>query len=152
MTKETTSIWHAFAELSAHDLHALLKLRQDVFIVEQECAYPDIDGLDPVALHLLVFEAGAGDLVGALRLFAGSESESARIGRVVIAPAYRGSGLGRTLMESGLAKARALSPGGTVEVSAQAHLDRFYASLGFKKVSETYLEDGIPHIDMRLTA
>ena len=140
--------WAKLQDLGAIDVHDLLKLRQDVFLLEQSSLYQDIDGLDPDALHLLVRTRSAGNLVGIIRLFAEPEADRARIGRVVIAPGERGSGLGRKLMQSGLEKAAELAPGCPVDLSAQAHLERFYQSLGFETVSDRYVKDGIDHIDM----
>ncbi len=119
-------------------------------MVEQECAFGEIDGKDPVALHYFLLSPSA-QIAGALRLFAGSGADRpSRIGRVVIAPRYRGLKLGRRLMRDGIAKARALAPEAPIHLSAQAHLERFYGELGFSTVSEVYLEDDIPHIDMVL--
>ncbi len=143
--------WLRFDEMDGATVHGLLKLRQDVFVVEQMCVYADIDGKDPQALHYLVRETGTGDLAGAVRLFiADEERGSARIGRVVTAPGFRGNGQGRQLMLAALSKAQELAPGTGIELSAQAYLVKFYAGFGFKPVSAEYLEDGIPHVDMAL--
>lgn len=144
--------WWRFNELTGRQVHDLLKLRQDIFVVEQNCAFPEIDGQDPVTLHYLVEDA-AGRIVGALRAFVPGERESAseaRIGRVVIDAGHRGGGNGRKLMRSGIEGLRHLAPGHPIQLSAQAHLESFYASLGFERCSEDYLEDGIPHLDMVL--
>ncbi|WP_299817351.1 GNAT family N-acetyltransferase [uncultured Roseibium sp.] len=143
-----TATWAAFEELSPGDVHDLLQLRQAIFVLEQASLYADIDGKDPLAWHFLIRNRETGDLAGAIRLFTGLENGDARIGRVVIAREYRGSGLGRTMMLAGIDRAEALAPGCRIHVTAQAHLEKFYNSLGFRTVSETYLEDGIPHIDM----
>ncbi|MEO9530676.1 GNAT family N-acetyltransferase [Roseibium sp.] len=140
--------WAAFDELERLDLHDLLKLRQDVFIVEQASLYADIDGKDPEALHCLVRSGQTGAFFGAIRLFVDPERTSARIGRVVIAQEARGCGLGRSMMQAGILKAEELAPDCEIHVTAQAHLEKFYGSLGFRRASETYLQDGIPHIDM----
>jgi ElaA protein len=143
-----TFLWRSFEALKPAELHAVLKLRCEVFIVEQACAYADIDGKDPLARHLLAY-VGA-ELIGCLRVFApDGAGAAARIGRVVIAPPARGTGLGRRLMRRALAEIDARFGPVPVELSAQAHLEAFYASLGFERVSETYLEDDIPHCDMR---
>lgn len=139
--------WFAFSDLSVADLYAVLKLRQDIFILEQQSLYADIDGKDDRALHCLVHGSG-GVLLGAIRLFVDAAGKRARIGRVVIAEQARGTGLGRRLMQEGIDRAEALAPGCGIDVSAQAHLEAFYSSLGFRAVSKTYIEDGIPHVDM----
>lgn len=136
-----------FDELTPHELHDVLRLRQDVFVVEQDCVFGEIDGRDPLALHLL----GHSDdrLVAYARVFApGVVGEEASIGRVVTDRSVRGSGLGRPLMREALRVAATLSPAGDVRVAAQAHLEDFYGSLGFVRVGTTYLEDGIEHVDM----
>jgi ElaA protein len=143
-----TFLWRSFEALKPAELHAVLKLRCEVFIVEQACAYADIDGKDPLARHLLAYVGP--ELIGCLRVFApDGAGAAARIGRVVIAPPARGTGLGRRLMRRALAEIDARFGPVPVELSAQAHLEAFYASLGFERVSETYLEDDIPHCDMR---
>ncbi|WP_289034281.1 GNAT family N-acetyltransferase [uncultured Roseibium sp.] len=149
--------WLAFDDLSGRDVHDLLKLRQDVFVVEQDCAFPEIDGQDPDALHYVLRNPATGDLAGALRVFlADTDSargnQASRIGRVVIAPSHRGLGLGRSLMQVALDKCRSAVPCAPVNLSAQAHLEEFYASFGFARISENYLEDGIWHLDMRCAA
>lgn len=146
---EVSGNWRSFEHLSGREVHDLLKLRQDIFVVEQECAYPDIDGLDLEAQHYFLTETVTDRLVGALRLFeAGGVGEAARIGRVVIDPNYRGHKLGYQLMRAGIERARGLRPRCQILVSAQAHLHDFYTDLGFVAASEIYLEDGIPHLDM----
>ena len=140
--------WRDFDDLRPAELHALLKLRCDVFVVEQNCAYPDIDGKDPLARHLLCYDGA--DLIGCLRIFApGVAGHAARIGRVVVAPPARGTGLGRRLMQAALDEIEVRHGKVPVALSAQLYLEAFYASLGFVRVSETYLEDDIPHCDMR---
>lgn len=145
-----TGKWSGFDALSGREVHDLLKLRQDVFVVEQECAFGEIDGKDPVALHYFLLSPST-QIAGALRLFVGSGADRpSRIGRVVIAPRYRGLKLGQRLMRDGIEKARALAPEAPIQLSAQAHLERFYGAFGFTTVSEVYLEDDIPHVDMVL--
>jgi ElaA protein len=150
LSGDLSGTWSAFDALSAKDLHDLLKLRQDVFILEQECLFPEIDGKDPETEHYLLRDTKTGALAGAIRLFAASGAEI-RIGRVVVAQSHRGMGLGRDLMLAGLEKARRIAPEAEIHLSAQAHLEKFYQSLGFRTVSEVYLEDDIPHIDMIAT-
>jgi len=137
----------AFEQLTTHELFSILKLRQAIFVVEQECAYPDIDDIDKQALHF----SGYIDeqLAAYVRLIKpGISYDYASIGRVVVAPQYRGSGLGRTLMLAAIKKLEQEYPGEKQKIGAQQHLEPFYKSLGFTTVSEVYLEDGIPHIEM----
>ncbi|WP_269580931.1 GNAT family N-acetyltransferase [Roseibium sp. Sym1] len=143
-----TAQWAAFDQLSLQQLYGLLKLRQDVFILEQASFYADIDGKDPQALHYLIQDPATQAVTGAIRIFVEPEVSTARIGRVVIAPEARGSGLGRAMMQAGIDKAREMAPGCRIHVRAQAYLEDFYCSLGFETVSEAFVEDGIPHIDM----
>lgn len=158
MTREVTpdtllSRWFRFEELGVFRLHDLLKLRVEVFVVEQACAFAEIDGLDPKAEHLLI-ETEDGQIAGCLRYFAPQALGEAdvRLGRIVVAPAFRGLRLGDRLIREGLARAGEMSPEADVVLSAQAHLERFYASHGFCPYGETYLEDGIPHVHMRRDA
>ncbi|MGF1738572.1 GNAT family N-acetyltransferase [Photobacterium satsumensis] len=141
-----------FDQLTTHQLYDLLKLRSDVFVVEQTCAYPDLDDHDRKAgtYHLLGYQEET--LVAYLRLLpAGTTYEGVSIGRVVTAPAVRGQGFGNPLLEQGLAMAEQFWPGKTIEIGAQSHLLHYYQRFGFETFSEEYLEDGIPHIDMRIT-
>ena len=143
--------WSAFDELTAREVHDLLRLRMDVFVVEQACAFAEIDGKDPDALHLRRFDGG--DLAGCLRLFTPSAPDwRARIGRIATAPAHRGSGLGHALMAEVLRLCAERFPGAAIDLSAQAHLEVFYRRHGFLPVSDIYLEDDIPHLDMRRQA
>ncbi|GHB31621.1 acetyltransferase [Pseudovibrio japonicus] len=139
-----------FNEFGVEQLYALLKLRCDVFIVEQECAYPDIDGLDLGAKHLLM-QNNAGDIIGALRvLHADVDGDVFKIGRVVVSKEARGQGIAGKLMEAALSYCAATNSEFRVELQAQAYLQDFYLRLGFFAISEIYPEDGIPHVDMRL--
>lgn len=136
-------------ELTTAELHDILALRNRVFVVEQRCAYQDIDGLDLAGgTRHLVGHAGA-DLLAYARLLAPEGPDGpARIGRVIVTGEARGQQLGRQLMERALVSCEARWPGRAVAVSAQAHLERFYRGLGFAPVSEVYDDDGIPHVDM----
>lgn len=139
--------WARFDGLSLDDLYDALALRCRVFILEQG-AYQDPDGLDRTAWHLLGRDE-AGGLQAYLRVVdPGVKYEEPSIGRVIAAPAVRGSGAGRVLMNEGIARCEQVWPGRLIRISAQAHLQRFYGSLGFRPVGETYLEDHIPHIEM----
>lgn len=136
-------------ELSSRELYRLLRLRSEVFVLEQRCVYLDPDGLDDQVWHLQGLSAD-GALHAYARLLPPSLGEgAARIGRVITAPAARGGGVGRLLMQQALAECTRLWPGVAIELGAQAHLKDFYGSFGFTPVSDIYDEDGIPHIDMR---
>jgi len=140
--------WRRFDALSAGELYDWLALRAAVFVVEQDCVYLDLDGLDHRAWHLMGRDA-AGVLQAGLRLLdPGIKYAEPSIGRVITAPGWRGLGGGRVLMRQGLAQCNQLWPDQAVRISAQAHLQRFYASLGFDPVGDPYLEDGIPHVEM----
>ena len=138
-----------FTELTAADLYAMLVLRSRVFVVEQTCPYLDLDGLDVAAHHLFGWrDTTRSDLVCGVRILApGVSYDEASIGRVVTAPEHRGGGLGRVLMERAIVQCEALHPG-AIRIGAQRYLERFYASLGFRTVSEPYDEDGIEHVTM----
>ncbi|WP_119286693.1 GNAT family N-acetyltransferase [Azohydromonas sediminis] len=139
--------WSRFADLGVDGLYDALQLRCCVFILEQG-PYLDPDGLDRVAWHLLGRDA-SGTLQAVLRVVdPGAKYAEPSIGRVAVAPEVRGTGLGRALVAEGVAGCGRLWPGRAIRISAQAHLQRFYASFGFETVSDTYLEDDIPHVEM----
>ncbi|MCW2818271.1 MAG: family N-acetyltransferase [Marmoricola sp.] len=140
----------AVADLDVPVLHGVLALRAEVFVVEQACAYLDVDGADlaPGTRHL-VGRVGD-DLAAYARLLAPDDRHAApRIGRVVVDPHHRASGTGRALMTEALEACERHWPGQPVELGGQAHLVGFYTSLGFEPVGEEYVEDGIPHVWMR---
>lgn len=139
--------WARFDDLGVHALHDALALRCRVFILEQG-PYQDPDRADKHAWHLLGYD-GARRPMACLRVVdPGAKFAEPAIGRVVTAPEARGQGLGRELMQEGLARCRVVWPGRAVRISAQAHLQPFYGALGFAAASGEYLEDGIPHIEM----
>lgn len=145
---EPTWRWYAWNELDPDTLYAFLKLRSDIFVVEQNCPYSDMDGLDPQCLHLCGSDAD-GELLAYLRLLPpGLKCVHPAIGRLVVARAARGTGLGRRAMAEALNVCAQRNPGAAVFLSGQLHLQAFYQSLGFRPISEPYLEDGIPHVDM----
>jgi len=153
MTSPSTIDWQfsRFADLTPFDLYDVLAARQNVFILEQTCLYPDIDGYDLEAHHLLGWldVDGKRQLAAYLRVLApGAKYDEMSIGRVITTPAARGSGAGRALLDQGIAHAEALHPGHRIRIGAQQYLERFYASFGFETVSAPYDEDGIMHIDM----
>ncbi len=144
--------WQArrFAELDADTLYALLKLRAEVFVLEQNCVYLDPDGKDrhPEAVHLLGL-ADDGTLAAYLRILpAGLSYPQVSFGRVLTAPQWRGRGLGDPMLHAALDEIARRWPGADVQIGAQSHLQAFYARHGFHPSSEPYVEDGIPHIDM----
>lgn len=138
-----------FASLEAAQLYALLQLRQEVFVVEQNCAYPDLDGLDQQGWHMRCVE---GELVLAYQrcLPPGISYPESSLGRIVVSPKARGTGLGRELVQRGIDFNRQQWPESDVYIGAQAYLEAFYGSLGFISEGMPYLEDGILHIHMRL--
>ncbi|RUO36978.1 GNAT family N-acetyltransferase [Aliidiomarina shirensis] len=129
-------------ELNALQLHDILKLRQDIFIVEQNCVYPDIDGTDANWLHLCGYDNQG--LVAYARLHCPG-NETSEIGRVVVNQRGRGKNYGRELMKRAVIEILARAPDQPIELNAQTYLLEFYGSLGFKIIGEEYLEDGIPH-------
>ena len=137
----------AFDQLSLQELYTMLTLRTNVFVVEQACPYPELDGKDPNCLHLL--GTINGELVAYLRILpAGLIYDEVSIGRVVIKPSHRGKGLGRLMMEQAIHCITNEWKESQIKIGAQAYLEKFYQSLGFEPVSEVYLEDDIPHLDM----
>ena len=145
--------WHSipFSELSTQQLYQLLRLRVDVFVVEQTCPYPELDGKDTIAgvEHLLGYANE--ELVACARLLPpGTSYDNTSIGRVATKQSARGDGLGHQLIKEALTRCESLWPNKTIDIGAQQHLENFYASHGFETISEMYLEDDIPHVDMRL--
>jgi len=143
--------WQRFDDLGVDNLYDVLALRCQVFIVEQ-VPYLDPDGADRRAWHLL-----GRDQPGALQAYLrvldpGVKFDEPSIGRVAVGAASRGTGLGHVLMRQAIERCTALWPGQAIALSAQAHLQRFYRAHGFETVSAEYLDDGIPHIDMRRSA
>jgi len=137
-----------FAELSVEELLGILRLRQDVFIIEQDCIYPDIDDLDQSSVHVFAKEQG-GDVVACTRLVPPSlKYKEPSVGRVVVAQSHRKDGCGVELMQRSIAESERLYPGQGNRIGAQLYLNKFYRSLGYENVSDEYDEDGIPHIDM----
>ncbi|MEO9803678.1 MAG: GNAT family N-acetyltransferase [Reichenbachiella sp.] len=134
-----------FRQLSLDELYEILKLRVDVFVVEQKCAYPELDNKDQHANHLIV--SNGNQVVGYLRIYYPDPTRAA-IGRVLTLESFRGQGLSRKMMEEALSFLQDKSKIETIYLQAQEHLSNFYASFGFEKTSDVYLDDGIPHVDM----
>jgi len=143
--------WARLEGLAPGELYAVLAARQQVFTVEQHCAFQDADGFDFAAWHLLGWttETATPVLAAYLRVLdPGTKHAEASIGRVLTTPAHRGEGLGRALMVEGLARCGAAWPGTSIRIAAQQRLERFYTSLAFRPISDPYLEDDIAHVDM----
>jgi len=141
---EIATEWQRFEQLSAAKLYELLRFRQGIFVVEQGSPYPDLDGLDQSAWHLLLRVDGT--LAGYSRLI----PPPVRIGRVAVAAPLRGRGLGRRLMEEALLFCRAQYLGVPVGLTAQAHLAPFYRGFGFEPIGEPFNEFGVAHVEMKL--
>jgi ElaA protein len=137
-----------FNELSTSELYEVLQLRSEVFVVEQNCVYQDIDGKDDKALHVLGYYQN--DLSAYARLFdAGNYFDQASIGRVLVRQKYRNVQFGHELMRFSIAAIAANFNQTAITISAQEYLKKFYESHGFVQTSESYLEDDIPHIEMK---
>ncbi|MCM3184521.1 GNAT family N-acetyltransferase [Priestia megaterium] len=144
--------WHVkkFDELSNRTLYEIMKERVSVFVVEQQCAYPEIDGKDYLCYHL--FKEENGEIMAYLRIIplGVSYEDAASIGRVFVKKEHRGQQLAQTLLEKGLEFLEDKLKEKRIRIQAQEYLKEFYGSFGFKAISEVYLEDNIPHIDMEL--
>jgi ElaA protein len=137
----------SFAELSTKELHDILQLRAEVFVVEQNCVYQDIDGKDEKALHVIGFKNGK--IVAYCRIFkAGDYFEKASVGRVVVAKNERKFGYGHVIFQQSVEAVKEFFKETSIKISAQLYLKKFYESHGFVQVGEGYLEDDIPHIAM----
>lgn len=136
-----------FEELTTAELYQILRLRIEVFVVEQDCVYQDLDNKDQKALHVLGTKEG--QVVAYTRIFKpGDYFENASIGRVVVAGDQRKYGFGKLIMRASLAAIEERFPNTSIEISAQSYLVKFYTELGFECFGEEYLEDGIPHLGM----
>ncbi|GAA3547284.1 GNAT family N-acetyltransferase [Zobellella aerophila] len=141
-----------FEQLTREQLYRLLALRCQIFVVEQDCAYQDLDGLDilPDVLHVMAWERGELRAAGRILGPGVQTAEHVWIGRLVVVPAARGQGLARVLMQQAIEAATTHWPGYPLRLSGQVYIRDFYRSLGFVPVSDEYLEDGILHQDMEL--
>jgi ElaA protein len=151
----------SFDELNTKELYDLLQLRAEVFVVEQDCVYQDVDGKDDKAMHVLGYD---GDLLAAYtRIFnAGDYFDKSSIGRVVVSPKSRGKEYGKKVMEVSMEfafkeqsddevsteRSRSTKAKQPIKISAQCYLKKFYNDLGFVETGKEYLEDGIPHMEM----
>lgn len=139
---------HSFDNLSPGDVYNFLKLRQDIFIIEQDCIYDDIDSLDFESEHLMLYDNSI--LAAYSRIVpAGKKFDYPSIGRIAVAMNYRNKGLGRKLVEKSIELLREDGHEAII-IEAQVYLQRFYESAGFIKISDPYELDGIVHIKMRL--
>jgi ElaA protein len=140
-------LWRQFRELTVTELYALLRLRSEVFVVEQRCIYLDVDGMDEESRHLIASRAGA--LLGYLRLQPADRAcEFARIGRVVVNSNARGQRIGCRVIAEAIEEASRLSGPVPIKVSAQSYLEGFYQQFGFLRASADYTDHGISHCDM----
>lgn len=140
-----------FEQLGNTELYDLLRLRSEVFVVEQDCVFLDMDGLDAPSMHLLGKVGNR--LVAYARLIPGQlKYDGVSIGRVVTAESVRRCGYGRQLMTEAVRRCQQLWPEQPIIISAQQYLQQFYQGFGFRTVSDPYLEDGIYHLEMRLDA
>src|SRR5262245_51963842 len=141
--------WCRFEDLGVDGVYDMLALRAKVFILEQG-PYLDPDGADRHAWHLLGRDEAHGALLAYLRVLdPGVKFDDVSIGRVVVDAGLRGQGVGHRIVREALAHCERRWPGQPISISAQAHLQRFYRHHGFETVSDEYLDDGIPHVDMR---
>lgn len=134
-----------FSELSTKEFYEIAKLRIAVFVVEQACPYQEIDGFDEQAIHTWLQEGK--DIVGYTRII--NQGETITFGRVIIHPSFRGKKIGNHLLKETLTVIETKWPNKPIVISAQAHLTGFYGAYGFVPISDVYLEDDIPHIQMR---
>lgn len=142
-----------FDQLTPHELYAIMALRQEVFVVEQNCPYLDADGRDQGSWHLMGRDA-SGKLICYTRLLPQglAYSDYVSIGRVVSSPSARGTGAGKLLMQRSIDMCRHLFGNQPIKIGAQSYLLKFYETFGFRSTGEEYLEDGIPHTKMILKA
>ena len=140
-----TYVWKKFCDLTLYELYEILKVRQEVFVIEQQCFYLDLDDKDQNSMHLQGMYNKK--LVSYLRVI--TEKDKVKIGRVITKEEMRGKGIARAMMEYSLQKIAQMFPQKTIELAAQEHLQNFYRSFGFTPISDAYDEDGIMHVDMR---
>lgn len=140
-----------FEELTSIEIYAIMQLRNEVFVVEQNCVYQDADNKDIASYHLMAWQGNK--LVAYTRLLPpGLSYTEPSIGRVVTSASVRGNGTGRLLMQHSIAYIKKLFGNSAIKIGAQYYLKNFYSSLQFKQTSEIYLEDNIEHIEMLLEA
>ncbi|WP_437371654.1 GNAT family N-acetyltransferase [Maribacter litoralis] len=136
-----------FTEFNTEELYNVLQLRSDIFVVEQDCVYLDIDGKDDTAVHVIGLKDNK--VVAYTRVFKpGDYFDEASIGRVAVHKEYRKFGYGKVIMQASIKVVKAHFNNTEIKISAQKYLTKFYSDLGFNTIGEEYLEDGIPHIGM----
>ena len=139
-------IWEIkeWSELSTKEVENIFSLRSEVFVVEQDCVYQDLDNKDQISIH--IFQKEKDEIVAYTRIFkSGDYYKNPSIGRVVVSKKNRGKELGKKIMIHSIEYIKKNLKGEKIELSAQKYLDKFYKDLGFYKIGEDYLEDGIPH-------
>lgn len=142
-------VYKSYDDLTKTELHEILKARVDVFVVEQNCPYPEIDGDDPKAEHLWL-EGDGGEILAYCRIFPpGIKYDQASIGRILVPKTSRGNGYAKDLMTKAISLIDK-SYERAIKIQAQEYLLQFYQSFGFEGVTQSYLDDGIPHVDMVL--
>ncbi|HEX2540720.1 MAG TPA: GNAT family N-acetyltransferase [Caldimonas sp.] len=144
--------WCRFDAVDVHELQGIHRARQQVFVVEQACAFVDADEYDEAAFHLAAWSSTQREPAAYARVLdPGIKYAEPSIGRVLTAASARGQGLGRELVARALAQAQAVWPGHSIRIGAQSRLECFYAGFGFVVAGEPYVEDGIPHVEMLRT-
>lgn len=144
-----TIVIKSFDQLSTTELYNILQLRSEIFVVEQDCVYQDLDYKDQIAMHLFFIKDE--EIVAYTRLFKpGDYFNEASIGRVIVRENYRKDGLGHVLMKESIKTIEEHFKTQKIKIGAQTYLKKFYTSHGFNQIGEGYLEDGIPHIHMIL--
>ncbi|HRC33311.1 MAG TPA: GNAT family N-acetyltransferase [Bacteroidia bacterium] len=145
-------IWRTkkFDELTLDQLYAILKLRMEVFIVEQNCFYLDLDDVDKVCLHLYATDSADNIAAYARAIPQGAVYKSSSFGRVVVHPQWRGTGLGKLLTKNVMEVIENNFGTTEIKISAQSHLEKFYVSFGFVKCGDEYMDAGILHIPMTI--
>lgn len=141
--------WHikTYQQLTKDELYELLKARVDVFVVEQECPYPELDNYDQESIHLFLKENG--EVAANVRILPkNSKYPEVSIGRVMVVKEFRGNNFAREIMEKAISFVVEEWKENTIKIQGQLYLKKFYSSLGFRQITESYLEDDIPHIDM----
>lgn len=136
-----------FKEFDIEELYNVLQLRSDIFVVEQDCVYLDLDGKDGKAIHVIGFKDNT--VVAYTRIFKpGDYFEQASIGRVAVHKDFRKFGYGKVIMEASIKAVEERFSEYEIKISAQKYLTKFYTDLGFNATGKEYLEDGIPHLEM----
>ena len=143
------SVCKTFDELTLEEFYEITTLRIDVFVVEQNCVYRELDGKDQKAHHLFIREPKTQEIIAYTRIFKpGIYYDEAAFGRVLVHPNFRKRNIGRYLINEVIDFINKNFSSNSIKISAQTYLKNWYESFGFKQISDSYLDDGIPHIDM----